>query len=118
VTITFNTAQAIVHVSPFGFLPGESTGLESLGFLAQAAVALQSAMACRVFRQIRIGLIADFDSTLKDPTSLRFAQRISPLPGTILMDEQPHNLEASRRRPTDADMRRTTESREDREYEV
>ena len=49
------------------------------GFLTQPSIALQSAMACCVFRQIRIGLITEFDSTSKNTTALCFAQQPIPL---------------------------------------
>jgi hypothetical protein len=45
-------------------------------FLGTPYMALQSAMACRVFRQIRIGLMTDFDGTMTklEPTAVHFAQ--------------------------------------------
>jgi hypothetical protein len=77
-------------------------------------IVLESAMACCVFRQIRIGLITGFNTTSMDPTSLHFAQRSHPPTGMIQSGERhvhARGFESSHRVPINIEIT-LTESRE------
>jgi hypothetical protein len=120
--MTFNIAQVVVHLTPFGggFFDGlfrlfpQSSAHTSLAFLAHIATVLQSIMACRVFRQLKIGLITDFDSISVDSTFLQFAQRTS----LMVVPTSERSIETPQRRPTNTEITRTTESQEGRGHEI
>jgi hypothetical protein len=71
-TITLNIATVIMLLS------SAPSALRSV--LCMPNLALESAIACCVFRQLRIGFMTDFDATAsKDFTCICFAQQSRPL---------------------------------------
>jgi hypothetical protein len=102
VTIIVLFSGTIITVAPVPPIAHAIFGLPGM--------VLASAMACRVFRQLRIGLINDFDNTTvtsENVASVHFTRRSSPL--VVISGDESHALENSHRGPINIQVAQTTE---------
>jgi hypothetical protein len=101
-TIIVTIAMTLVDVTP---VPVTMHAVLSL-----PSIVLGSTMACRVFRQLRIGMINDFDTITtasENPASVHFT-RWSSL--AVVSGNEPRGVEKSRRGPINIQITQKTES--------